>query len=144
MAQVKLAVRRKSQSVKPAQGYQGNGIDGEMQVKALEALATAYSRIIRILSSEIDRTKKDVDRISDLGGHMRWVAERQGLVRTALLAGPDYVTYVCGDCRDLQQVYSLAEMAAKLANDGNAFPTTLNLLNYIDGELGWSQAAGHA
>lgn len=115
--------------------------NGELEVKALEALSTAYRRISRILSAEIDRSKKNVDRMSDLGGRLRWVSERQKLVRTALQGGPEYAAYLCGDCQQLPEVRSLAEMAAQLAHKSEAYPTTLNLLNYIDHELGWTPLA---
>jgi hypothetical protein len=115
--------------------------ESDLEVKALEALNTAYRRISRILSAEIDRSKKNVDRMSDLGGRLRWVSERQKLVRTALQGGPEYAAYLCGDCQQLPEVRSLAEMAAQLAHDSEAYPTTLNLLNYIDHELGWTPLA---
>lgn len=114
-----------------------NGEAGH-EVKALEALNTAYRRLSRILSEEIDRSKKNVDRMSHLGGRLRWVSERQKLIRTALQGGPAYAAYLCGDCQQLPAVRSLAEMAARLAHDSAAYPTTLNLLNYIDHELGWT------
>lgn len=133
--------RRKVQETKSSQAEPAvkrpNG-EVELEVKALEALNTAYRRLSRILSEEIDRSKKNVDRMTDLGGRLRWVSERQKLVRTALQGGPAYAAYLCGDCQQLPEVHSLAEMAAKLAHDSEAFPTTLNLLNYIDHELGWT------
>ncbi|MDY0872690.1 hypothetical protein [Dongia rigui] len=129
--------RRKVQALKGPRGSQIGGTDGELEVKALEALRTAYKRLSRVLSDEIDRSRKNVDRMSDLGGRLRWVAERHSMVHTALAAGPAYAAYLCGECDQLPEVRSLAEMAAKMANDGNAYPTALNLLNYIDHELGW-------
>ena len=116
----------------------------DAEMKALEALNGAYRCVSRILTKEIDRSKKDVDRMSDLGGHLRWVAERHKLVRTALKGGPDYAAYLCGDCQELPEVKSLAEMAAKLAHNGKGYPTALNLLSYIDRELGWTPLAKSA
>ncbi|WP_303978372.1 hypothetical protein [Dongia mobilis] len=113
-------------------------------LKALEALNTAYRRVARVLTDEIDRSRSNVDEISALGGRLRWVTERQKLVRTALQAGPGLVAYVCGDCQEVKELRSLAETAAKLANDSKAYPTTLNLLNYIDHELGWTPLAQSA
>ncbi|WP_374651318.1 hypothetical protein [Dongia sp.] len=134
---------KRSRDVALANG--GNGRDqADMEMKALEALNAAYRRISRVLADEIDRSKKDIDRMSDLGGRLRWVAERQKLVRTALQGGPDYAAYLCSDCVQLQEVRSLAETAAKLAHDSQAYPTTLNLLNYIDHELGWTPLAKSA
>jgi hypothetical protein len=131
------ATRRKVQELKAPRATVGP-VGETDQIKALEALRTAYQRLSRVLSQEIDRSRKNVDRMSDLGGRLRWVSERHRLVRTALQGGPDYADYLCSDCRQLPEVRSLAEMAAKMARDNAAYPTTLNLLNYIDHELGWS------
>nr|WP_298689126.1 hypothetical protein [uncultured Dongia sp.] len=120
------------------------GKDSGLEMKALEALNTAYGRVARVLSQEIDRSKTDVEQISALGGRLRWVSERQKLVRTALQAGPGLAAYVCGDCQEVKELRSLAEMAAKLAASSESFPTTLNLLNYIDHELGWTPLAQSA
>lgn len=120
----------------------GSAIDqAELQLKALKALRTAYQVTSRALSDEIDRARNDLERIGDLGSRLRWLDERHSLVRSALVGGPDYAAYLCGDCADLPQVRSLAETAAKLARRGEDVPTTLNMLNYIDHELGWSQSA---
>jgi len=130
------ATRRKVQELKASRPVVTKA--GEVdQVKALEALNTAYQRLSRVLTQEIDRSRKNVDRMSDLGGRLRWISERHRLVRTALQGGPAYAAYLCGDCEQLPEVRSLAEMAAKMAHDNAAYPTTLNLLNYIDHELGW-------
>lgn len=110
-------------------------------MKALEALNTAYKRLTRVLNAEIDRSKSGVDEISALGGQLRWVTERQSLVKTALRAGPSMVAYVCEDCQEVTQLRSLAEMAAELAGESSSYPTTLNLLSYIDQELGWTPLA---
>ncbi|MBK8158638.1 MAG: hypothetical protein IPK59_07670 [Rhodospirillaceae bacterium] len=118
--------------------------DFSAALKALEALNTAYRRVARVLTEEIDRSKANVDEISALGGRLRWVTERQRLVRTALQSGPGLIAYVCGDCHEVKELRSLAETAAKLANDSKAYPTTLNLLNYIDHELGWTPLAQSA
>ncbi|WP_374377428.1 hypothetical protein [Dongia sp.] len=120
----------------------GSAIDqAEHQLKALKALRTAYQVTSRALSDEIDRARNDLDRIGDLGARLRWLDERHSLVRSALVGGPAYADYLCGDCTDLPQVRSLAETAAKLARRGADVPTTLNMLNYIDHELGWAQGA---
>lgn len=113
-------------------------------MKALEALNTAYKRVARVLNEEMDRSKSGVDEISTLGGQLRWVSERQKLVKTALRAGPGMVAYVCEDCQEVTQLRSLAETAAKLASQSRSYPTTLNLLNYIDQELGWTPLAQSA
>lgn len=113
-------------------------------VKALEALNTAYKRVARILNQEIDRSATGVEEISALGGKLRWVSERQKLVKTALRSGPGMVAYVCEDCQEVKELRSLAEMAAKLSAQSSAYPTTLNLLNYIDQELGWTPLAKSA
>lgn len=113
-------------------------------MKALEALNTAYKRVARVLNEEMDRSKSGVDEISALGGQLRWVSERQKLVKTALRAGPGMVAYVCEDCQEVKQLRSLAETAAKLAAESRSYPTTLNLLNYIDQELGWTPLAQSA
>lgn len=136
--------RRKAQTSKGPRSTQMGGTDADLEVKALEALRTAYKRLSRVLSAEIDRSRKNVDRMSDLGGRLRWVSERHSMVHTALAAGPAYAAYLCGECEQLPEVRSLAEMAAKMANDGTTYPTALNLLNYIDHELGWTPLAKSA
>lgn len=139
--------RRKVQSLKTSRETSAairEAEDSGPEMKALEALHTAYGRVARVLSQEIDRSKTDVEQISALGGRLRWVTERQKLVRTALQAGPGMVSYVCGDCQQVKEVRSLAEMAAKLAAKSGSFPTTLNMLNYIDHELGWTPLAQSA
>jgi len=145
--QQEATVRRKVQALKSSrQTRTANGKDDDFKaaLKALEALNTAYRRVARVLTDEIDRSRSNVDEISALGGRLRWVTERQKLVRTALQSGPGLVAYVCGDCQEVNELRSLAETAAKLANDSKAFPTTLNLLNYIDHELGWTPLAQSA
>jgi hypothetical protein len=141
------ATRRKVQSLKTSRETRATirqGKDSGPEMKALEALHTAYGRVARALAQEIDRSKTNVEQISALGGRLRWVTERQKLVRTALQTGPSMVSYVCGDCQQVKEVRSLAEMAAKLAANSESFPTTLNLLNYIDHELGWTPLAQSA
>ena len=145
--QQEATVRRKVQALKSSRDTRtdhGKDEDFKAALKALEALNTAYRRVARVLTDEIDRSKSNVDEISALGGRLRWVTERQKLVRTALQSGPGLVAYVCGDCQEVKELRSLAETAAKLANDSKAFPTTLNLLNYIDHELGWTPLAQSA
>lgn len=135
------AIRRKVEALRRSQETRAStrpDDDFTTAIKALEALNTAYKRVARALNDEIDRASADLAEISALGGRLRWVSERQKLVRTALQAGPGLVAYVCGDCREVPQIRSLAEMAAKLANDVTAYPTALNLLSYIDQELGWT------
>lgn len=136
--------RRKVQALKGASSPQVGTTTGDLEVKALEALRTAYKRVSRVLSDEIDRSRANLDRMSDLGGRLRWVSERHSMVRTALAAGPAYAAYLCGECEQLPEVHSLAQMAAKMAQDNAAYPTTLNLLNYIDHELGWKPLAKSA
>lgn len=138
--------RRKGPSANAVRANQPNGADmnAELEVRALEALLTAYKRLSRVLSAEIDRSRKDIDIMSDLGGRLRWVSERHSMVRTALAAGPGYAAYLCGECEQLPAVHSLAQMAAKIAHDDKAYPTALNLLNYIDHELGWKPVAKSA
>lgn len=140
-------VRRKAQTLNNSRETRAavrEEDDFETAMKALEALNTAYKRVARALNEEIDRSKSDIGEISALGGRLRWVSERQKLVRTALQAGPGLIDYVCGDYREVQQLRSLAETAAKLASDSDSFPTTLNLLNYIEHELGWTPLAQSA
>lgn len=136
--------RRNVQALKGARGAQIGSTEGDLEVKALEALRTAYKRLSRVLTDEIDRSRKNVDRMSDLGGRLRWISERHSMVRTALAAGPAYAAYLCGECEQLPEVHSLAQMAAKIAHDNAAYPTALNLLNYIDHELGWKPLAKSA
>jgi hypothetical protein len=141
------AVRRKVQALKSSRQTKAaiaKDDDFSAAMKALEALNTAYRRVARVLTDEIDRSRSNVDEISALGGRLRWVTERQKLVRTALQSGPGLVAYVCADCHEVKELRSLAETAAKLANDSKAYPTTLNLLNYIDHELGWTPLAQSA
>jgi hypothetical protein len=135
---------RKVQAPKRSREQTNASSEAELEVKALEALRTAYKRLSRVLSDEIDRSRENVDRMSHLGGRLRWVSERHHLVRTALNAGPAYAAYLCGECEQLAEVRSLAEMAAKMANSDASYPTALNLLNYIDHELGWNPIAKSA
>ena len=117
-------------------------VDGtESTIQALQALSVAYDRVARILQEKISRSESGIDAVSTLWMRLGWVYDRQELMRTILNAEPTLMSYVSADWDQLDHIQSLAETAKALAEDGPSYPTALNLLGYIDRELGWAPCA---
>jgi hypothetical protein len=105
---------------------------------ALRALGAAYSRVAIALNERLERPNVRLSELSELGAQYSWISERRRLVQTFLDSEPTIMAYARCDCRNPDQIRSLAEAATELADDSRSLSSALGLLSYIDHELGWS------
>jgi len=110
--------------------------------QALQALSSAYTRVAALLDDALERSDAGLTQLAALGANYAWISERRRLVKTFLESEPAILAYAYCDCPRPDQIRSLAETAAELANDNEALGSALGLLNYIDLELGWADGEG--
>ena len=110
--------------------------------RALQALSAAYARVGNALSDRMQHASSDLSALTDLGASYGWISDRRRLVQTYLEAEPAVMAYACADFGEPEQIRSLAEAAAELANEADSLSSALGLLDYIDQELGWAAVGG--
>jgi hypothetical protein len=105
---------------------------------ALKALGIAFDAVAAQLGHEMDRAQRNVAELLDLARLLDWTANRQNLIRAAQSGGQKIIAYTFAECGEVRQIKSLAETATDLAARKETLPAALNLLIYIDLEMGWS------
>jgi hypothetical protein len=110
--------------------------------RALQALSTAYAKVGNALSDRLQHARSDLDEVTTLGASYGWIVDRRRLVQTYLEAEPAVMAYACADFGEPDQIRSLAEAAADLADESQSLFSALGLLSYIDHELGWAAIGG--
>ena len=110
--------------------------------RALQALSTAYAKVGNALSDRLQHARSDLDEATTLGASYGWIVDRRRLVQTYLEAEPAVMAYACADFGEPDQIRSLAEAAADLADESQSLFSALGLLSYIDHELGWAAIGG--
>jgi hypothetical protein len=108
---------------------------------ALRSLARAFDNAAQRLAAAMDQSARDIDELLYLARQLDWVSHRRSLIRTAEGRGPEVIAYVFADCAEAKHVASLADEAVALLGQKASLPAALNLLNYIDLEMGWRTAA---
>jgi len=110
--------------------------------RALQALSGAYAKVGNALCDRLQHSETDLEGLSTLGASFGWISDRRRLVQTYLEAEPAVMAYACADFGEPEQIRSLAETAADLADERKSLFSAIGLLNYIDHELGWAAVGG--
>lgn len=113
----------------------------QIQRAALRSLARAFDTAAQRLAAAMDQSARDIDELLYLARQLDWVSHRRSLIQTAQGRGPEVIAYVFADCPEAKHVESLADEAVNLLGQKASLPAALNLLSYIDLEMGWRASA---
>jgi hypothetical protein len=113
----------------------------QVQRAALRSLARAFDSAAQRLATAMDQSARDIDELLYLAQQLDWISHRRSLIQTAQGRGPEVIDYVFADCPEAAHVESLAAEAVTLLGQKASLPAALNLLSYIDLEMGWRASA---